>query len=180
MSVFQNKYKNEICKSMMEKFKYKNVNMIPKLEKIVINSVNKDVVMNNKLASSIMNDLGNITGQKPVLAKAKKSIATFKVRKGMPLGAFVTLRGKMMYEFLFRLISISLPRIRDFRGVSIKGFDGNGNYNMGLREQIIFPEINYDKIDKVLGMNITIATTAKTNKEALNLLELFGMPFKKK
>lgn len=180
MSALKEKYNNEIKGELKKKFDLKNINMVPKLQKIVINSVNKGVVLNSKMANSISDDLAAITGQKPVLSRAKKSIATFKLRKGMPLGANVTLRGKLMYEFLYRLISISLPRIRDFRGVSNKGFDGNGNYNLGLKEQIIFPEINYDKIEKVMGMNITIVTSAKTDEQAKSLLEMFGMPFSKK
>ena len=164
---------------MMDKFTYKNVNMIPKVEKIVVSCVTRDAVSNGKVVDSIKNDLGVITGQKPVTARAKKSVASFKVREGQALGASVTLRGKQMYEFLDRLISISLPRVRDFRGISPKAFDGRGNYTLGLKEQIIFPEINYDKIDKVRGMGIAIATSAKTNEEGRELLSLFGMPFKK-
>lgn len=172
-------YKNEIKSKMQDKFGYKNVTQIPKLEKIVVNCVTKDCVMNSKVVDSIKADLEAITGQKAVTAKAKNSIASFKVREGMALGASVTLRGERMYEFLDRLISISLPRVRDFRGVSSKAFDGKGNYTLGLKEQIIFPEINYDKIDKVRGMGISIVTTATNNEEGRELLTLLGVPFKR-
>ncbi len=172
-------YKNEIRSKMQDKFGYKNVNQIPKLDKIVVNCVTKDCVVNSKVVDSIKNDLEAITGQKAVTAKAKKSIASFKVREGQALGASVTLRGERMFEFLDRLVSISLPRVRDFRGVSSKAFDGQGNYTLGLKEQIIFPEINYDKIDKVRGMGISIVTTATNNEEGRELLTLLGVPFKK-
>ena len=180
MSRLRDQYQNEIKKAMIAKFGYKNVNMVPKLEKIVVNCVTRDAVSNSKVIDGIIEDLAAITGQKPVVAKAKKSIATFKVREGMALGAFVTLRGENMYEFLDRLISISLPRVRDFRGVSPKAFDGRGNYTLGVKEQIMFPEINYDKIDKIRGLGISIITTAKNNEEGRELLSLFGMPFSKK
>lgn len=179
MSRLKDKYNSEIKGAMESKFGYKNPNQIPKLEKIVINCVTKDCVTNSKVVESIKNDLGAITGQRAVTAKAKKSIASFKVREGMALGAAVTLRGEKMYEFLDRLISISLPRVRDFRGVSPKAFDGKGNYTLGLKEQIIFPEINYDKIDKVRGLGISIVTTATNNEEGRELLTQFGMPFRK-
>lgn len=172
-------YKSEIKGKMKDRFGYKNVTQVPKLEKIVVNCVTRDCVMNSKVVDSIKSDLAAITGQQAVTAKAKKSIASFKVREGMALGASVTLRGEKMYEFLDRLISISLPRVRDFRGVSSKAFDGKGNYTLGLKEQIIFPEINYDKIDKVRGMGVSIVTTATNNEEGRELLSLFGMPFKK-
>ncbi len=172
-------YKNEIRSQLQDKFGYKNVNQIPKLEKIVVNCVTKDCVLNSKIVDSIKSDLEAITGQRAVTAKAKKSIASFKVREGQALGASVTLRGERMFEFLDRLVSISLPRVRDFRGVSSKAFDGKGNYTLGLKEQIIFPEINYDKIDKVRGMGISIVTTATNNEEGRELLTLLGMPFKK-
>lgn len=172
------KYDNEIRPALKEKFGYKNIHQIPKIEKIIINCVTRDAVTNSKVVESIKADLGAITGLRPVTSRAKKSVASFKVREGMALGAFVTLRGARMYEFLDRLISITLPRVRDFRGVSKKGFDGKGNYNMGLKEQIIFPEINYDKIDKVRGMGITIVTTAKNNEEGRELLHQFNVPFK--
>jgi large subunit ribosomal protein L5 len=179
MSRLRSKYDSEIKKSMQDKFGYKNVHQIPKLEKIIVNSCTKDAVTNSKVVDSIVKDLGQITGQKPYITKARNSIASFKVREGMALGAAVTLRGEIMYEFLDRLISISLPRVRDFRGVSAKGFDGRGNYTMGLKEQIIFPEINYDEIDKVRGMGISIVTSAENNDEGRELLRLFGMPFHK-
>jgi large subunit ribosomal protein L5 len=172
-------YRKEVVPALVKKFGYSNVHMIPKIEKIVVNCVTKDAVSNSKVVDTIVNDLGLITGQRPVVARAKSSIASFKVREGMPLGASVTLRGEKMYEFLDRLISISLPRVRDFRGVSSKGFDGKGNYTLGLKEQIIFPEINYDKIDKIRGLGISIVTTAKTNDEGRELLTLIGMPFRK-
>lgn len=173
-------YKDDISKKMMDKYSYKNVNQIPKVEKIVVNSVTRDAVVNGKVAESISNDLAVITGQKPVIARAKKSIASFKLREGQALGASVTLRGKRMYEFLDRLISLSLPRVKDFRGLSPKAFDGKGNYNLGIKEHIVFPEINYDKIDKVRGLGITIVTTATNNEEGRDLLKFFGMPFREK
>jgi large subunit ribosomal protein L5 len=179
MSRFSDLYKNEVRKKMQDKFGYKNVQMVPKIQKIVINMVNKDAVTNSKIVDSILEELSAITGQKAVTAKAKKSIANFKIREGLGLGGFVTLRGERMYEFLDRLISISLPRVRDFRGVSPKGFDGRGNYTLGLKEQIMFPEINYDKIDKVRGLAVSIVTTAKNNDEGRELLNSFGMPFRK-
>ena len=179
MSRMKEIYKKEVIPALVKKFGYSNVHMIPKIEKIVVNCVTKDAVSNSKVVDSIVNDLAAITGQRPVVARAKTSIASFKVREGMPLGASVTLRGEKMYEFLDRLISISLPRVRDFRGVSSKGFDGKGNYTLGLKEQIIFPEINYDKIDKIRGLGISIVTTAKSNDEGRELLTLIGMPFRK-
>ena len=179
MARFKTKYKEEIKPALQEKFAYKNFLMVPKIEKIVVNCVTKDVVGNSKMLENIINDLTVICGQKPVVAKAKKSIASFKVRQGMPLGAWVTLRGIRMYEFLDRLITVSLPRVRDFRGISPKAFDGRGNYTLGIKEQVIFPEINYDKIDKVRGLGITITTTAKTDEEGRELLAMFGMPFRK-
>ena len=179
MARLKEKYNKEIKKNLMEKFGYKNINQVPRLEKIVVNCVTKDCVSNGKMVDSIMADLAVITGQKPVVARAKKSVATFKLREGMPIGAFVTLRDRQMYEFLDRLINISLPRVRDFRGISPKAFDGRGNYVLGIREQIVFPEINYDKIDKVRGLGISIVTTAKNNEEGKELLAQFGMPFKK-
>jgi len=179
MSRLKQKYTEEVVPGLVKKFNYDNKHMIPKIEKLVINCCTKDAVSNSKVVDQIMADLAAITGQKPVVARAKTSIASFKVRQGMPLGASVTLRGEKMYEFLDRLISISLPRVRDFRGVSSKGFDGKGNYTLGLKEQIIFPEINFDKIDKIRGMGISIVTTAKTNEEGRELLTLLGMPFRK-
>lgn len=179
MSRIKEIYKKEVVPALVKKFGYSNIHMIPKIEKIVVNCVTKDAVSNSKVVDSIVNDLAAITGQRPVIARAKTSIASFKVREGMPLGASVTLRGEKMYEFLDRLISISLPRVRDFRGVSSKGFDGKGNYTLGLKEQIMFPEINYDKIDKIRGLGISIVTTAGTNDEGRELLTLIGMPFRK-
>jgi large subunit ribosomal protein L5 len=179
MSRLKVKYTEEVVPGLVKKFQYSNKHMIPKIEKVIVNCVTKDAVSNAKVVESIVSDLSAITGQKPVIARAKTSIASFKVRQGMPLGASVTLRGEKMYEFLDRLISISLPRVRDFRGVSSKAFDGKGNYTLGLKEQIIFPEINYDKIDKIRGMGISIVTSANTNEEGRELLTLLGMPFRK-
>ena len=170
-------YQSEIKKKMQDKFGYANVHQIPKLEKIIVNSVTRDAVSNGKIVDSIVEDLAAVTGQKPVVSRAKKSIASFKLRQGQALGAFVTLRGDQMYEFLDRLITVALPRVRDFRGVKGTSFDGRGNYAMGLKEQIIFPEISYDKIEKVRGMDIIVTTTAKTDDEARELLRLFGFPF---
>ena len=179
MSRLGEKYKNEIVGALKGKYEYTNPHLIPKLEKIVINCVTKDCVTNSKTVDSIMADLELIAGQKPVVAKAKKSIAGFKLREGQALGANVTLRGERMYEFLDRLVSITLPRVRDFRGVNKKAFDGRGNYTLGLKEQIIFPEINYDKIDKVRGIGISFVTTAINDEEGRELLTQFGMPFQK-
>ncbi len=173
-------YTSEIKKNMMDKYSYKNVHQIPKLEKIVINCVTRDAVTNGKIVESIMSDLATISGQKPVVARAKNSIASFKLREGQALGASVTLRGARMYEFLDRLICFSLPRVKDFRGLNPKAFDGKGNYSLGIKEQIMFPEINYDKIDKVRGMGISFVTTAGTNEEGRDLLKMFGMPFREK
>lgn len=173
-------YKSEVKNKMMDKYKYKNVHQIPKLEKIVINCVTRDAVTNGKIVESIINDLSAISGQKPVIARAKNSIASFKLREGQALGAAVTLRGARMYEFLDRLISFSLPRVKDFRGLNPKAFDGKGNYALGIKEQIMFPEINYDKIDKVRGMGISFVTTATNNEEGRDLLKMFGMPFREK
>ena len=178
MSRLKDLYNGKVKSDLKEKLGHKNVNMVPKLTKIVVNCVTKDAVTNSKVVGSIANDISLITGQKPVVAKAKKSEAGFKLRKGQSLGAFVTLRGSRMYEFLDRLINISLPRVRDFRGISPKGFDGKGNYNLGLKEQIMFPEINYDKIDKVRGLGVSIVTTARNNEEGRELLKSLGMPFK--
>jgi len=173
-------YKSEIKNKLMDKYKYTNVHQIPKLEKIVINCVTRDAVTNGKVVENIVGDLATISGQKPVIARAKNSIASFKLREGQALGAAVTLRGERMYEFLDRLISFSLPRVRDFRGLNPKAFDGKGNYALGVKEQIMFPEINYDKIDKVRGMGISFVTTAGTNEEGRDLLKMFGMPFREK
>jgi len=172
-------YKKEIVPSLREKYNYKNVMEVPKLDKIVVNMGVGDATTNSKLLEAAMNDLEIITGQKPVTTKAKKAIAGFKIRQGQAIGCKVTLRGKNMYNFLDKLISITLPRVRDFRGLSPKSFDGRGNYTLGLTEQLIFSEIEYDNIVKVRGMDIVFVTTAKTNEEALSLLKGFGMPFKK-
>lgn len=179
MSRLRELYSGKVKGAMQEKFGYSNVNQIPKLEKIVVNCCTRDCVINGKVVDSVMSDLQTITGQKPVVARARKSVAGFKIREGQALGASVTLRGERMFEFLDRLVSLALPRVRDFRGVSKKGFDGKGNYTLGLKEQIIFPEIEYDKIDKVRGLGISIVTTATTNEEGRELLTLMGMPFQK-
>lgn len=172
-------YRDHIHGQLMQEFQYSNPMEVPKLEKIVVSIGLGEYIQNHKALEFAQNDLAAITGQKPIVVKAKKSIANFKLRKGMPIGLKVTLRGNRMYEFLDRLISLALPRIRDFRGVSNKAFDQRGNYTIGLKEQLIFPEINYDKIDKIRGMNITFVTTAKTDQEAYALLKHFGMPFRK-
>ncbi|OUR93756.1 50S ribosomal protein L5 [Halobacteriovorax marinus] len=179
MSRLRETYKNEIVAKLKEKFQYKNIHQVPKLEKIVVNCCTKDAVTNAKVVDSIVKDLTDIAGQKPVVTKARKSIAGFKLREDMPLGASVTLRGERMYDFLDRLVTISLPRVRDFRGVSKKGFDGRGNYTLGLKEQIMFSEISYDQIDKVRGLGVCIVTSAKNNDEGRELLTLLGMPFTK-
>lgn len=172
-------YKTDICPSLMKRFGYKNVMQIPKVEKVIINMGVGQALQDAKALDGAVLDMATISGQKPVITKAKKSIAGFKIRQGMSIGCKVTLRGEKMYEFLDRLINITLPRVRDFSGVSANGFDGRGNYNFGLKEQLIFPEIDYDKIDRVRGMDIAIVTSAATDEEARELLKLFGMPFKK-
>ncbi|SUP44561.1 MULTISPECIES: 50S ribosomal protein L5 [Veillonella] len=179
MSRLNEKYTSEIRQALQEKFQYKNVMEIPKLEKVVINIGVGDAVGNAKALEAAVNDLTIIAGQKPVITKAKKSIANFKVREGMSLGTKVTLRGERMYEFLDKLINVALPRVRDFRGVSAKAFDGRGNYALGLKEQLIFPEIEYDQVERVTGMDIIVVTSAKTDEEARELLALCGMPFEK-
>ncbi len=179
MSRLYEKYNSEVKKSLQEKFQYKNVMEIPKLEKIVINIGVGDAIGNAKALEAAVNDLTIISGQKPVVTKAKKSIAAFKVREGMNLGCKVTLRGTRMYEFLDKLINVALPRVRDFRGVSATAFDGRGNYALGLKEQLIFPEIEYDQVERVTGMDIIVVTSAKTDEEARELLAQFGMPFAK-
>ncbi len=171
-------YKDQVVPALMEKFGYKNINEVPKLSKITLNMGLGDVKDNSKSFNIALEELEVIAGQKPVATKAKKAISNFKVREGMKVGAAVTLRGNKMYEFLDRLISIALPRVRDFRGISPKSFDGRGNYSMGIKEQLIFPEISYDKIDKIRGFDINIITTAKTDAEALELLRALGMPFR--
>lgn len=172
-------YNSEVVPAMMKKFSYKNIMQVPKIEKIVINMGVGEAKDNPKTLESAVNDLTTISGQKPIITKARKSIANFKIREGMPIGCKVTLRGDKMYDFADRLISLALPRVRDFRGVSANSFDGRGNYSMGIKEQLIFPEISYDKIDKVRGMDIIFVTTAKTDEEAKELLTLLGMPFAK-
>lgn len=179
MSRLSEKYTSEIREALQNKFKYDNVMQIPKLEKIVINIGVGDAVNNAKALDSAVKDLTIIAGQKPVITKAKKSIANFKVREGMALGTKVTLRGERMYEFLDKLVNIALPRVRDFRGVSATAFDGRGNYALGLKEQLIFPEIEYDQVERVTGMDIIVVTSAETDEEARELLTLFGMPFEK-
>ena len=179
MNRLKAKYIENIVPELKEKYSYKNINEVPKLDKIVVNIGCGDATGNSKLLEAAMNDLEIITGQKPVVTKAKKSIAGFKLREGQAIGCKVTLRGENMYNFLDKLISITLPRVRDFRGISNKSFDGRGNYTLGLTEQLIFSEIEYDNVVKVRGMDIVFVTTAKTNEEAYDLLKGFGMPFKK-
>jgi large subunit ribosomal protein L5 len=173
-------YADTVRPALVKHFKYSNVMMAPRLEKIVVNVGVGEASQNPKLLESVSAELAQITGMKPAVARAKKSISNFKLRQGMPIGCRVTLRRNYMYEFLDRLINIAIPRIRDFRGVSDRSFDGHGNYSLGIREQIIFPEIDYDKIEKIRGMNITIVTTAKTDEEALELLKGFGFPFRRR
>jgi len=173
------KYQNEMIPLMQEKFAYKSVMEIPKFEKVVINIGLGEAVANTKVLDAAVEDLKLISGQKPIVTRAKKSIATFKLREGMPIGAKVTLRGERMYDFIDKLVNIVLPRVRDFRGVSPKAFDGRGNYSLGLKEQLIFPEIDYEKVDKVRGLEVVFVTTAKTDEEGRELLRLSGMPFSK-
>jgi large subunit ribosomal protein L5 len=173
------KFVKEVTPALMSKFNYESVMQVPKLEKIVINMGVGDAVANAKALDNAVEELATITGQKPVVTRAKKSIAGFRLREGMPIGAKVTLRGERMYQFLDKLVSVSLPRVRDFRGVSKKAFDGRGNYTLGIKEQLIFPEIDYDKVSKVRGMDIVIVTTANTDEESRELLTQFGMPFQK-
>ena len=179
MSRLKEMYKNEIVDAMIKKFGYKNIMEVPKIDKIVVNMGVGEAKENPKALESAVSDLTIISGQKPIITKAKKSIANFKLREGMNIGCKVTLRGDKMYEFTDRLINIALPRVRDFRGVKANSFDGRGNYTMGIKEQLIFPEIEYDKVDKIRGMDIVFVTTAKTDEEARELLRLFGMPFAK-
>ena len=178
MDRLQEKYQKEVVPALNEKFGYKNVMQLPKIEKVIINMGVGEAVGNPKALDAAVNDLTIISGQKPLLTRAKKSLAAWKLREGMPIGCKVTLRGVRMYQFLDKFMNVALPRVRDFRGVSDKAFDGRGNYAVGLKEQLIFPEIEYDKIDKIRGMNIVIVTTAKTDEEARQLLKLMGMPFK--
>jgi large subunit ribosomal protein L5 len=177
MARLQDKYREEIVPALMKEFSYSNVMQVPKLEKIVVNVGLGEAITNAKAIDSAVGDLSTITGQRPVVTRAKKSIAAFKLRAGMPIGAMVTLRGPRMYEFFDRLVSVTLPRIRDFRGVSPNAFDGRGNYTLGLREQLAFPEIEYDKIDKTRGLELSLVTSAKTDEEGRRLLALLGLPF---
>jgi large subunit ribosomal protein L5 len=179
MNRLKEKFVNEISPALVSKFNYKSVMQVPKIEKIVINMGVGDAVSNAKALDVAVEELSLLSGQKPIVTRAKKSIAGFRLREGMPIGAKVTLRGERMYEFLDKLVSISLPRVRDFRGISKKSFDGRGNYTLGVKEQLIFPEIDYDKVSKVRGMDIVIVTTANTDEEARELLTQFGMPFQK-
>jgi large subunit ribosomal protein L5 len=178
MSRLKERYSKEVAPALTKEFGYKNPMAIPKLEKIVVNMGLGEATGNAKIVDVGVDEIARVTGQKPVVTRAKKSIAQFKVRQGMPIGTMVTLRGDRMWEFLDRLISIALPRVRDFRGVSPKGFDGRGNYTLGLKDQLLFPEIDYMKVDKARGMNISVVTTAKTDEESRKLLQLLGMPFR--
>ena len=173
------RYKEEVVPALMERFGYKNIMQVPKIEKVVVNIGLGEALQNPKALDHAARDLATITGQKPLVTRARKSIATFKLRKGNPIGLKVTLRGRRMYDFLDRLFNVALPRVRDFRGVSPDSFDGRGNYTLGLREQLIFPEIDYDQVDRVRGMEVTIVTTAETDEEARELLRLLGMPFRR-
>lgn len=179
MARLKDKYVNEVIPALMAKYSYKNIMQVPKLEKVVLNIGLGEARENPKAIEAASNDLAMITGQKPLVTRAKKSIANFKIRAGMPIGVKVTLRGERMYEFVDKLFNVALPRVRDFRGLPTKSFDGRGNYSFGIKEQLIFPEIDYDKIDKVRGMDIIFVTTAKNDEEARTLLELMGMPFAK-
>ena len=178
MSRLRERYEKEVAPALKKEFGYTNVMAIPKIQKVVVNMGLGEATQNAKIVDTGVDELGRITGQRAVVTRAKKSIAQFKVRKGMPIGTMVTLRGERMWEFLDRLMSIALPRVRDFRGVSPRGFDGRGNFTLGLRDQLIFPEIDYMKVDKARGMNISVVTTAKTDEESRKLLQLLGMPFR--
>ena len=178
MSQLKNIYEKEVVPKLMETFKYKNIMQVPALEKIILNMGLGEAIQNIKVLDSAAEELKTIAGQKPVITRAKKSIAAFKLREGMPIGCMVTLRRQRMYDFYYKLVNIALARVRDFRGVSAKAFDGRGNYSLGIKEHIIFPEIDYDKIDKIKGLNISIVTTARTDEEGRQLLGLMGMPFK--
>lgn len=179
MARLKEQYVNEIAPALMKKFGYKNVMQIPKLDKVVINVACGEAKENSKVIDAVINDLSAITGQKPIVCKAKKSVANFKLREGMPIGVKVTLRSDKMYEFVDRLFNVAFPRVRDFKGINANSFDGRGNYSTGIKEQLIFPEIEFDKIDKVRGMDINFITTAKTDEEAKELLALLGAPFAK-
>jgi large subunit ribosomal protein L5 len=178
MSRLRERYEKEVAPALKKEFGYPNVMAIPRIRKVVVNMGLGDATQNAKIVDTGADELSRITGQRPVVTKAKKSIAQFKVRKGMPIGTMVTLRGERMWEFLDRLISVALPRVRDFRGVSARGFDGRGNFTLGLKDQLLFPEIDYMKVDKARGMNISVVTTAKTDEESRKLLQLLGMPFR--
>ena len=178
MSQLIEEYKKNVVPELEKTFSYKNVMEVPKLDKIVLNIGMGEAIHNIKLLDSAVAELKTVSGQQPVVTRAKKSIAAFKLREGMPIGCMVTLRRTRMWEFFYKLVNIALPRVRDFRGISGKAFDGRGNYSLGIKEQIIFPEIDYDKIDRIKGLNITVVTTAKTNKEGKELLRLLGMPFR--
>ena len=178
MSRLKDRYSKDVVPALAKEFGYKNVMAIPKIEKVVVNMGLGEATGNAKIVDVGVDEIARVTGQRPVITRSKKSIAQFKVRKGMPIGAMVTLRGDRMWEFLDRLISIALPRVRDFRGVSPRGFDGRGNYTLGLKDQLLFPEIDYMKVDKARGMNISVVTTAKTDEESRKLLQLLGMPFR--
>ena len=178
MSRLRERYTKDVVPALKKEFGYKNVMAIPKIEKVVVNMGLGEATQNAKIVDTGADELGRITGQKPVITRAKKSIAQFKVRKGQPIATMVTLRGERMWEFLDRLMNIALPRVRDFKGVSPKGFDGRGNYTLGLKDQLLFPEIDYMKVDKARGMNISVVTTAKTDEEARKLLQFIGMPFR--
>ena len=179
MARLKTQYQQEVAPALMKKFEYKSVMQVPKIDKIVVNVGCGEARENAKVLDAVVNDLSTITGQKAIITKAKKSVANFKVREGMPVGAKVTLRGEKMWEFLDRLFNVALPRVRDFRGISANAFDGRGNYALGIKEQLIFPEIEYDKIDKIRGMDVVICTTAKTDEEARELLTLVGAPFER-
>ena len=178
MSRLKDRYTKEVAPALAKEFGYKNVMAIPKVKKVVVNMGLGEATQNAKIVDTGVDELGKITGQKPVVTRAKKSIAQFKVRQGMPIGAMVTLRGERMWDFLDRLISVALPRVRDFRGVSARGFDGRGNFTLGLKDQLLFPEIDYLKVDKARGMNISVVTTAASDEESRKLLQLLGMPFR--
>jgi large subunit ribosomal protein L5 len=179
MNEMQKRYREDIIPAMMKTFSYKNVMQVPRMEKIVVNMGLGEALQNARILDTSMEELGIITGQKPVLTRARKSIANFKLREGNPIGCCVTLRKQKMYDFAYRFLNVALPRVRDFKGVSPRGFDGRGNLTIGVREQLIFPEINYDNVEKIKGMNITIVTSAKTDEEARELLSLLGVPFRK-
>ena len=179
MSRLKEQYKNEIVPALIKHFKYDNIMAVPRMEKTVVNMGLGEAIQNAKILDAAIDELGRIVGQRPIITRAKKSIANFKLREKMSIGAAVTLRGERMYEFIDRLVNIALPRVRDFRGLPTRSFDGRGNYTMGLRDQLIFPEIDYAKVDKIKGMNVTIVTTAKTDDEARELLRLLGLPFRR-